>query len=147
MLTEYTAGIFARLTSVQGQPGEILNDVDILLEDAADLETQIAKAIDEHGMVIIIGEPSLDNNGQSKHVANMVIKSGLGIGESPTLWRKPGRPVCKQVTDRVASLLQDFGISGFQPLRVQRVIQVPDKKRQLYELEIESQTVLQKTTE
>jgi hypothetical protein len=147
MLTEYTAGILARLTSVQGNAGEVLSGVDILLEDAADLETQIAKAIDENGMVILIGMPSGDNNGQSKHVANMVMKSTIGVGENPILWRQPGRPVCKEVVDRVMGLLQDFTIAGFQPLRVQRFVQTPDKKRQLYDIEIESQAVLQKTNE
>lgn len=123
-----------------------MNDVNILLEDAADLATQVAKAIDETGMVIIIGEPSSDNTKQSKHVGRMSIKSAIGIGETPTLWRKGSRPTCKQVTDRVAGLLQDFGIVGFQPLQVMRQVQVPDKKRQLYEIEIESEGVIQKTT-
>lgn len=145
-LINLMTAIEARLESVQGADGEPMNRVAIVREDSADLETQITKAIDATGMIVLIGEPTVENTMQSRHTGVMKIRSLLAIGENPTLWRRqPDRAVCMDVTMRVIQLLQALPVTGFQPLRVMQAYPVADKKRQLYELQIESEFVVQKT--
>lgn len=145
-LFDLTAAIEARLTTgfaaiAAANPGTRLqgmSGVKILVEDAHDLETQINKALNELGMALVIGQPVLENTTPLSERANFKVHVSIAIGENPLMARGPHKPVCLDVVQAVVQLLQQFQIAGFQPLRVQRADFVPDKKRQLYELPVET---------
>src|SRR5712664_1833387 len=142
-LKDYMDGIFGRLAAFQA-PGEILNGVAIVREGTADVGTQVDKAVDQTGMLIIIGIPRYDNTMQSQHVGNMKMATEIAIGENPTLWRNgpPNmKPPCLTVEKRVRELLQGFGIVGFQPLRVMTGVPLTGKKGQVFSIQIEAEFV------
>lgn len=147
-LSDFTKAISDRLTAVAAQPGSLLAGITVLTEDAADLETKINKAIEELGLLILIGQPVLENVNGSLTVANMKISSAIAIGENPTLWRDDPltKPVCLDIVEAVTAALQGFAEAGFEALRVIRADFIPDKKRQLYELTIETQYPIDATT-
>jgi hypothetical protein len=145
-IADLTAAIETRLTTGFGSiaianPGTRLQGIShvvILVEDAHDLETQINKALNELGMALVIGQPVLENTTPLSQRANFKVNTSIAIGENPLLWRGEHKPFCLDVVQAVVQLLQGFPVTGFQPLRVQRADFIPDKKRQLYELPIES---------
>lgn len=144
LFSAYTAAIAAQLAIAAQQQGNALAGVPVLVEDAQELETQIAKAIDEEGMLVLIGMPTMDNTAQSAAVADFKITSSIAVGENPVIWRDPAAagltvPVCLDVVQAVIIALQGLMIQGFaRRLNVMRVDFIPDKKRQLYEITIES---------
>lgn len=141
LFSAYTSGIATQLTVAAQQQGNALTDVPVLIEDAQELETQIAKAIDEEGMLVLIGMPTMDNTAQSAAIADFKITSSIAVGENPVMWRDNPLtvPVCLDVVQAVVVALQGLMIQGFaRRLNVMRVDFIPDKKRQLYEITIES---------
>lgn len=139
-LSDFTAAIEARLKALPALAG-----IEVLVEDAAELESKINTALAELGMLILIGEPSLDNTTPTSRVGNMKISSSLAVGENPTIWRGVGKPVCVDVAGIVVKGLQGLAVAGFQPLRVLRADKVPDKRRQIYEIAIESMVIVHPT--
>jgi hypothetical protein len=115
-----------------------LTKVTILIEDAQDLETKINKALNELGMLVLIGQPVLENTTPLSQRANFKVSVSVAVGENPLLWRGAHKPVCLDVVQTAVQLLQGFQIQGFLALKVLRGDFIPDKKRQLYELPIES---------
>ncbi len=55
----------------------------------------------------------------------------------------PDKPIALKVATAVAEILTGFKIAGFQPLRVASGQPQPSKQRNLYEIGIESNYVLQ----
>jgi hypothetical protein len=136
--TRLTDG-FAALTAANPETRLAgMSRVAIMTEDAQDLDTKINKALNELGMVVVIGQPVLENTTPLSQRANFKVHVSLAVGENPLLWRGALKPVCLDVVQSVVQLLQGYPVAGFQPLRVQRADFIPDKKRQLYELPIES---------
>src|SRR6516165_6577825 len=126
LFSAYTAAIAAQ------QQSNALADVPVLIEDAQELETQIAKAIDEEGLLVLIGMPTMDNTAQSVSVADFKITSSIAVGENPTIWRDNPLtvPVCLDVVQAVIGALQGLMLQGFaRRLNVMRVDYIPDKKR------------------
>ena len=147
-LTAYTTAIQTRINTLTATPGPLAGVI-VLLEDAADLETQVTRAIDEFGMLILIGEATCRNTRATlRGPAAFTITSGILLGETPTVWRDTPltKPVCRDVAAQLVNLLQGFDIAGFTPLIVESVVFVPDKRRQLYEINLESKVTIQKTT-
>ena len=141
LFSAYTSAIAAQLAIASQQQSNALAGVPVLVEDAQELETQIAKAIDEEGMLVLIGMPTMDNTAQSVSVADFKITSSIAVGENPTIWRDDPLtvPVCLDVVQAVIVALQGLMVQGFaRRLNVMRVDYIPDKKRQLYEITIES---------
>lgn len=143
---ELTSAIKARLDAVQLAGS--LTGVVILVEDACELESKINNALEQQGMLILIGQPVFENNGDSNRVASMKVSSAVAVGENPLMWRDEPltKPVCLDVVQTVMESLQGLDVAGFQSLRVLRADFVPDKTRQLYEVAIESDTVIQRTS-
>jgi hypothetical protein len=160
--SDYTAAINARLTAIKSANPPVVDQegfnltaalagVTILVEDTQELETQIDKAMAEVGMLILIGMPTMENTRQAISAADMIVHSAVAVGESPTVWRdapgappsNPPKPVCLDVVQAVVKGLQGLPVTGFRRLRVLRADFVPSKTRQLYEIPIESQTVVQ----
>jgi hypothetical protein len=145
LFSAYTAAIAAQLAIAAQQQSNALADVPVLIEDAQELETQIAKAIDEEGLLVLIGMPTMDNTAQSVSVADFKITSSIAVGENPIIWRDNPLtvPVCLDVVHAVIVALQGLLVQGFaRRLNVMRVDYVPDKKRQLYEITIESRVAV-----
>ena len=149
-LSDLTAAIVSRLQSAQ-QPGGAapqLTGAVILREDAHDLETEINKAIGQTGMLILVGQPHFTNTATlTNPAAQLKINTAIAIGELPALWRRPRadgqpRPHAVDAVQLVTQLLHHYKIDGFQPLCVLRGDFVPDKKRQLYEIPIETLLVV-----
>lgn len=141
LFSAYTAAIAAQLSAAAQQQGNPLADVPVLIEDAQELETQITRAIDEEGMLVLIGMPTMDNTAQSAAIADFKITSSIAVGENPVIWRDNPLtvPVCLDVVQAVVVALQGLMVQGFaRRLNVMRVDFIPDKKRQLYEITIES---------
>lgn len=139
------AGILGLAGAGDGDP---VAKIPVLIEDANDLETQIQKAINDTGMLVLIGMPTMDNTQQSSAVADLKITSAIAVGENPTLWRDTPltKPVCLDVVHSIITTLQGFLVPGFaKRLNVIRVDFIPDKKRQLYEITIESRAVIDVT--
>jgi hypothetical protein len=141
-LSDYTAAIYQRLKATPE-----LDGIDVFVEDAQDLQSKLDGSLAELGMLILIGQPVLENTSQSLTVANMDITSAVAVGENPTIWRDDPltKLVCTDVVEIVARALQGLSVAGFAPLRVLRADFIPDKSRQLYELPIESQYVIEAT--
>lgn len=142
-LSDVTDAIKARLQSYADE-----HEIELLKEDTADLETEIDKAIGEVGMLILIGQPSWSNIESARLVSNNDLRVEIAVGEMPTVWRDAAgeKPVCEDVALRVAELLQGLAVAGFAPLSVVRGDHVADKQRQIYEIEVSSKFVIQKTT-
>lgn len=141
LFSAYTAAIAAQLAIAAQQQANALAGVPVLIEDAQDLETGISRAVDEEGMLILIGMPTMDNTAQSVNVADFKITSAIAVGENPVIWRDNPLtvPVCLDVVQGVIVALQGLQVQGFaRRLNVMRVDFIPDKKRQLYEITIES---------
>jgi hypothetical protein len=146
-LNDLTTAIVNRLTAAQQSGGSLAAAASavILREDAHNLETEINKAIGKTGMLILVGMPRFKNSATlSNPNVQMEISAAVAIGENPAIWRKPdsSRPTAPQVTQTVCQLLHAFRIAGFQPLAASRGDYVPDKKRQLYEIPIETLLVV-----
>ena len=146
-MEDLPAAIVARITAAQQPGGSLVNDAaaSVLQEDAHDLATEIGKALDQKtGMLILVGMPRWKNSAamQNPNVQD-VIDIAVAIGENPVIWRKAGsnRDKCPTVANIVERLLHNYKIPGFQFLRVTVVHFVPDRKRQLYEVSIETQLV------
>lgn len=141
LFSAYTAAIAAQLGIAAQNPNSGLAGVPVLIEDAQDLQTQINKAVDDEGMLILIGMPTMDNTAQSVSVADFKITSSIDVGENPTIWRDEPLtvPVCLDVVQGVIVALQGLSVQGFgRRLNVMRVDYVPVKDRQLYRITIES---------
>lgn len=145
-LNSYMDGIYNLLTSVQGRDGEILNGVDIVREDAADVAAQVDKAIGKTGMMVLIGTPRYDNTRQSQHAGIEKVYAEIAIMELPILWRDIPltKPTCLNVEKRVRGMLQNYFISGFEPLQVMAGIPLTDKKSQVFSMQVESKFIQQK---
>jgi hypothetical protein len=142
-LSDFTKAIYDRLKALP-----TLEGVDVFVEDAEDLQTKIDTSLAHLGMLILIGQPVLQNESSTLTVANMSVNSAVAIGEMPTIWRDDPltKPVCTDVVEIVAGALQGLSVEGFAPLRVLRADFVPSKDgRQVYELPIESQYVIEAT--
>ena len=118
--------------------------ITVLVEDTNDLQTKINKAIAEIGMLVLIGEPHFVNESPFNPDTNAKITFAVAVGETPIIWRDAAslKPHCKDVSEFVAALLQYYQIAGFQKLRVLRNDFVPDKKRNLRELTIETMVTI-----
>jgi hypothetical protein len=137
-LSDLTAAIEAKLKSIAPQGS------DVLREDAQDLESKINVALGELGMLMLISEPEIENNTPLSRQANWKITLRIAIGENPLIWRDEPltKPVCMDVMQLVVRSLQGFSVLGFQPLRCLRGDLVPDKKRQLYEVTVETLLIM-----
>ena len=140
-LNDLTTAVVAKLQLAQGPGGSLINDADavVLREDSHDLQTEINKAIGQIGMLLLVGMPHFVNRSTLQNPnLEAAISFAVAIGEHPILWRKAPRDPASTVAQIVAQLLQNFQVPGFNWLRVTRVDYVPDKKRQLYEVSIET---------
>ena len=140
-LNDLTTGVYDRLIAAQNAGGSLFNNAAavVLREDVHDLQTEINKAIGQIGMLILVGMPHFLN--ESKLATNhLEVKIGfaVAIGEHPILWRKNSRDSAGTVALIVAQLLHGLQIAGFNKLRVARTDFIPDKKRQLYEVAVET---------
>jgi hypothetical protein len=120
----------------------------VITEDSNDVQNQIDIAVNQIGMLVLIGMPNMDNTQQSSAIADMKITSAIAVGEDPAIWRDVPltKPVCLDVVQAVITALQGFLIPGFaRRLNVTRVDYIPDKKRQLYEITIESRAIIDAT--
>ena len=151
-LSNLTTGVNARLTTgllALANPNAAAapqtKDIAVLTEDTNDLATKIAKAIDQLGMLVLIGEPHYDNSTPTAPQSGLKVTFAIAIGETPIIWRDAAglKPNCKDVAEYVHRLLAQLPVTGFLPLRVVRNDFVPDKKRNLRELTIEAITTLQ----
>lgn len=146
-MRDYLNAIKARLEpfTAAGQP---LEGVDILIEDAPELEALINKSLQEQGMLILIGLPKLNNREETKNgPANFDIVSEIAIGEQPTMWREADDdPTALDVAEIVLNKVQGLAVPGFGRLRVSNTVPIPDKQRQVYQLEIKSSHIVQKTS-
>lgn len=131
---------------VNATPGALANNVDavVLAEDAHDLEAEITKGYGKIGMLILVGQPRWKNKAamQNPNVED-VINIEIGIGENPPIWRLPGtkRNKAMTVAHIIEKLVHNFKIPGFQYLKVTDVQFVPDKKRNIYEVQCVTQLV------
>lgn len=118
--------------------------ITVLTEDANDLETKINKAIAQIGMLVLIGEPHFVNESPFNPDTNAKITFAVAVGETPIIWRDAAglKPHGKDVSEFIAALLAQYQIVGFQKLRVLRNDFVPDKKRNLRELTIETMATI-----
>jgi hypothetical protein len=136
--------IVDRITVAQAAGGSLFNDAAavVLMEDVHDLQTEINKAIGQIGMLILIGMPHWKNTAtmQNPNVQD-VIQIAIAIGEHPVLWRSGERDKAPTVASIIEQLLHNYKIPGFQYLKVTRVDYIPDKKRQLYEVSVETQLI------
>ena len=140
-LSDLTAGIVSRLQAAQQVNGYLYSAASALVvrEDTHDLETEIQRNIGRIGMLILVGQPTFENTStQLSPTAVLKVKTSVGIGEMPLVWRKANRPHAPSVALTVTQLLHNYKISGFANLRVLKGDFVPDKKLQLYELPIET---------
>ena len=144
-----TAAIAARLQSgLTAMDNEVTGPatatIAILTEDAGDLVTKINKAVDQIGMLILIGQPHYENQTPTAPQSQIKIKLAIAVGEVPDVWRDAAglNPHCLDVVGYVQQLLAQYNIPGYLNLRVLRADYVPDKKRQLYELSLETSTTL-----
>jgi len=142
-LNDLTTAIVARLTAAQGEGGALhaAAGAMILREDVHDLPTEINRAIGQIGMLILVGMPHFENSATlSNPTLQMNVHCAVAIGENPMVWRKAdaSRPTAPEVAQAVCQLLHTFKIAGFQPLAAIRGDYVPDKKRQLYEIPVET---------
>ena len=150
-LTNLTTAVNARLTNglaALNNPNPAIapqtTGITVLTEDAQDLATKITKAIDQIGMMVLIGEPHYVNKTPTAPQSGILVQFAVAVGETPILWRdKNGlKPHCKDVSEFINQLLAQYPVQGFLPLRVLRNDFVPDKKRNLRELTIEAITTL-----
>ena len=143
-LATLTAAVNTRLTAglaaLNDVAGPLTAEIAILTEDVGDLDTKINKAINEIGMLVLIGQPHFVNESPTAPASCLKIHFAIAIGELPTTWRDDGglKPKAPAVVQYVTQLLAQYWIEGFLPLRVLRADFVPDKKRQLYELSLET---------
>ena len=146
--TTLTAGVSNRLTTglanLNNPAGPVTTDISVLTEDTGDLETKIDKAIDQIGLLILIGQPHFVNQTPTAPQSGMKILFAIAIGENPEAWRDEAglNPHCLDVVGYVTALLAQYPVAGYLPLRVMRADFFPDKKRQLYELSIETMTTV-----
>ena len=150
-LNTLTTAINARLTAglvALNNPvdGPLTTEITVLTEDAGDLETKIDKAINELGLLVLIGQPHFVNTELLANSANCKISLAVAVGENPTLWRDEAdlKPHAVAVMEYVTQLLHQFRVTGFQNLRVLRSDFIPDKKRQMYEISLETMFLLPK---
>ena len=145
-MRDYLNGISNRLVPLAAGDGAPLAGVTILTEDVQDLDTEIERALAEHGMLVLVGQPTMDNTQQATRVANMRVTSEVAVGEAPTVWREPRdntKPTAMDIAGIVLQALQGISIAGFSPLFIGHARRVPDKKRQLWELAVECRTVVE----
>ena len=141
VLNDLTTAVVNRLTAAQQAGGSLVNDAAavILREDVKDLQTEINKSIGQIGMLMLVGMPHFVNKATLQNPnLEAAISFAVAIGEHPILWRKDQRDPASTLAQLVAQLLHGFKIDGFNWMRVTRVDYVPDKKRQLYEVSIET---------
>lgn len=150
-LDTLTAAINTRITTGlaalnNAADGPLTTEITVLTEDAGDLQTKIDKAINELGLLVLIGQPHFVNTELLANSANCKISLAVAVGENPTLWRDEAelKPHCVAVMEYVVQLLTQFRVAGFQNLRVLRADFVPDKKRQAYEISLETMFLLPK---
>lgn len=142
-------GIFDRINTFSDSA---LKDIVILKDDAPELESAINQALGEQGMLILIGQPNEENTGDVKMgKANMKVTCEIAVGENPLLWRDEteqtlGQKTCLDAAEFVISKLQGWEIAGFAKLRVSSSRHVPDKNRQLRQINIETNRIIQQTT-
>ncbi len=142
-LNALMTAIVARITAAQaaGASAAALAGAAVLREDAHELATEIQKAIGKIGMLILVGQPTFDQEQSAfSPTAVLKIKLAIGIGEVPIIWRTPnsGRPSAQDTAVILTGLLHNLKVDGFVNLRVLGAKYMPDKKRQLYELTIET---------
>lgn len=134
-----------RITNAQAAGGSAASMAGALVvtEDAHDLKTEIEKAIANIGMCILIGQPTFDQAAtEFSPNTTLKIRLAIGIGEVPIIWRTVAtRPKSQNVAVILTQLLHNLKIDGFVNLRVTHCAFVPDKKRQLFELTIETSMV------
>ena len=142
--TRLTNGL-ATLSNADPALAPQMADISVLTEDTNDLTTKIAKAIDQIGMLVLIGEPHYVNGTPTAPQSCVKVTFAVAVGETPIIWRDAAKlkPTAKDVAEYVNQLLAQFPVAGFLPLRVLRNDFVPDKKRNLRELAIEAITTLQ----
>lgn len=149
-LSDLPAGIVTRLQAAQ-QPGGSLaaaGAAAVLREDAHDLATQIAKAANQFGLVILVGMPHAENSATPQNPnLQMKVHTAIGIREDPLIWRRQNpdgsqRPFAPAVAQIVAQLVQNLKLPAFNYLTCPRLDFVPDKKVQLYEIAVETTLVV-----
>jgi hypothetical protein len=141
VLNDITTAIVNQLQQAQWAGAALANNAAavVLREDAHDLQTEINRAIGQIGMLILVGMPHFVNKAtQQNPNLESVINCAVAVGEHPILWRKDQRDPASTVAHIVAQLLHNLKVPGFNWLRVTRGDYVPDKKRQLYEVAIET---------
>lgn len=144
-LDDLMTAIANRITNAQAAGGSAASMAGALVvtEDAHDLKTEIEKAIANIGMCILIGQPTFDQTAtEFSPNATLKITTGVAIGEVPIIWRTVAtRPKAQNVAVILTQLLHGMKIDGFVNLRVTRSTFVPNPKRQLFELTIETSMV------
>lgn len=149
-LTGLKEAITAKIQAAQNAGGSLVNAATavVLPEDTHDLATEINKKIGEIGMLILVGMPHFINNAKAQNPnVEADISCAIAIGENPAVWRVQNadgstRPYAPDVALIVAQLMQNFKVDGFYWIRVKDAPYIPDKKRQLYEVSLETHTVV-----
>lgn len=93
----------------------------IVQEDDEDVSSEILKAQQSLGMMILIGIPEFKNQDKLADVLNAIISVEILIREVPALWRvaSNANPIrCQDLGKAVAAALQGAVITGFEKLRV-----------------------------
>jgi len=143
MLDAFQTGVFNRLRA-----DALVATASVIEEDAADFATALNTAIAEEGLVVIVGQPSLNNVDSkvspSPQPGMMNLKMEIAVGEDPVLWRSTPDTSqhAKAFADAVVNSLQGFKIAGLLPLVVEEAKFLPDKKRQLYNITIRAQALV-----
>jgi hypothetical protein len=136
----------AELTTALPQP------VTFLKEDKAELLTAISETLGKLGLLVLIGQPefaqssevSAPEPGAVSAPAAYNIEMFIAIGENTIINRGAGGTglKCVAAAELIVRRLQNFALAGFMPLRVSAAVPIPDKKRQVYQVALETSTIL-----
>jgi hypothetical protein len=100
---------------------DVAAGVSLVQDDAQDLVTEVTKAYDQTGMMILLGTPEFKNEDKLADVVNAIISVEILVREVPTLWRNNGTANtihCADLGQAIAPALQGLYIPGFEKLRV-----------------------------
>ncbi len=101
-----------------------MSGVSLVQEDAQDIETEIAKATGEVGMLVLLGVPAFGNDSPLADRVNARIQIEILVREVPAIWRAASNtaqqtPVhCSDLGQAIAPALQGLVVTGYQPLRM-----------------------------
>ena len=140
-----TAAIIAQLNATAALEG-----VAWVLEDTADLDTEIAEQLGQFGMMGLIGIPRFENQAPFGSTVTATVKLQLLLSEVPSVWREDNdTPHCQDIARIAAAALQGLQAPGFNKLRVMTGeptgVDKADPKFQYFRLDLETNLTLSPT--